>query len=87
MGLLSHHRAFALPSWRALGYVEGMDEQDLLSQSGATGSRKASLIAHVLVPVAVDIAYSYLIPAGLALQPGDFVTVPLGARHAQGVVW
>ena len=87
MGLLSYHRAFALPTWRALGYVESMDEQDLLSQSGATGSRKASVIAHVLVPVAVDIAYSYLIPAGFALQPGDFVTVPLGARHAQGVVW
>ncbi len=44
-------------------------------------------VADVLVPVAVDIAYSYKIPAGLALAPGDFVTVPLGTREVTGVVW
>ena len=44
-------------------------------------------VADVLVPVAVDIAYSYKIPAGLALAPGDFVTVPLGMREVTGVVW
>jgi primosomal protein N' (replication factor Y) len=44
-------------------------------------------VADVLVPVAVDIAYSYKIPAGLSLAPGDFVTVPLGVREVTGVVW
>ena len=44
-------------------------------------------VADVLVPVAVDIAYSYRIPAGLDLAPGDFVTVPLGVRETTGVVW
>ncbi len=44
-------------------------------------------VADVLVPVAVDTAYSYRIPAGLALEPGSFVGVPLGTRHATGVVW
>ena len=45
------------------------------------------LVADVLVPVAVDTSYSYKVPAGMALEPGDFVTVPLGTREATGVVW
>src|SRR4051794_13604995 len=49
--------------------------------------QKSASVADVLVPVAVDIAYSYKIPAGLALAPGDFVTVPLGVREVTGVVW
>ncbi len=47
----------------------------------------APRVADVLIPVAVDIAYSYRVPAGLTLSPGDFVAVPLGAREASGVVW
>jgi primosomal protein N' (replication factor Y) len=49
--------------------------------------QKEASIADVLVPVAVDIAYSYKIPPGLSLAPGDFVTVPLGTREVTGVVW
>ena len=41
----------------------------------------------VLVPVAVDTSYSYRIPPGLELRPGDFVEVPLGTRETTGVVW
>jgi len=41
----------------------------------------------VLVPVALDQAYSYRVPEGLELAPGDLVTVPLGARMATGVTW
>ena len=41
----------------------------------------------VLVPVALDHTYSYKVPPGLELQPGDIVAVPLGARQAIGVVW
>src|SRR5208283_1000752 len=44
-------------------------------------------VADVLIPVAVDTAYSYRVPAGLELEPGSFVGVPLGTRHATGVVW
>ncbi len=44
-------------------------------------------IADVLIPVAVDTAYSYRVPIGLVLAPGDVVRVPLGAREATGVVW
>ena len=44
-------------------------------------------VVDVLVPVALDQAYSYRVPAGMELAPGDVVTVPLGARETLGVVW
>src|SRR5947209_8168744 len=47
----------------------------------------AKHIVDVLVPVALDQAYSYRVPAGLELAPGDLVRVPLGPREATGAVW
>src|SRR4030088_1370748 len=47
----------------------------------------ASRVVDILVPVALDQAYSYRVPDGMALAPGDLVSVPLGARTANGVVW
>jgi primosomal protein N' (replication factor Y) (superfamily II helicase) len=47
----------------------------------------AASIVDVLVPVALDQSYSYRVPAGLELKPGDLVSVPLGTREATGVVW
>jgi len=45
-------------------------------------------VVDVLVPVALDQTYSYRVPAGLDLAPGDVVSVPLGARgETTGVVW
>ncbi len=44
-------------------------------------------VVDVLVPVALDQAYSYRVPAGLDIAPGDVVAVPLGPREALGVVW
>jgi primosomal protein N' (replication factor Y) (superfamily II helicase) len=44
-------------------------------------------VVDVLVPVALDRAYSYRVPDELALAPGDIVCVPLGAREATAVVW
>ncbi|HVZ53600.1 MAG TPA: primosomal protein N' [Pseudolabrys sp.] len=44
-------------------------------------------VVDVLVPVALDQAYSYRVPEGVELAPGDVVTVPLGTREALGVVW
>jgi primosomal protein N' (replication factor Y) len=41
----------------------------------------------VLVPVALDHAYSYRVPETMGLAAGDLVAVPLGAREAIGVVW
>jgi primosomal protein N' (replication factor Y) len=47
----------------------------------------AKRIVDVLVPVALDQAYSYRVPEDLELAPGDLVCVPLGARECTGVVW
>ena len=47
----------------------------------------AKRVVDVLVPVALDRAYSYRVPETLALAPGDIVSVPLGARDATAVVW
>ena len=45
-------------------------------------------VVDVLVPVALDQTYSYRVPDGLELAPGDVVCVPLGARgETTGVVW
>jgi primosomal protein N' (replication factor Y) (superfamily II helicase) len=47
----------------------------------------AERIVDVLVPVALDHAYSYRAPSELALAPGDLVRVQLGPRECTGVVW
>ena len=47
----------------------------------------AKRVVDVLVPVALDRAYSYRVPEQLSLAPGDIVCVPLGAREATAVVW
>src|SRR5918994_33953 len=47
----------------------------------------ATRIVDVLVPVALDKAYSYRVPEGVELAPGDLVSVPLGATGYTAVVW
>lgn len=41
----------------------------------------------VLLPLALDAPYDYLVPEGLSVAPGDFVRVPLGNAERLGVVW
>ena len=41
----------------------------------------------MLVPVALDQTYSYRVPRGMELKPGDVVGVPLGPREVLAVVW
>src|SRR5579872_1509037 len=47
----------------------------------------AQKVVDIVVPVALDRAYSYRVPDGMALAPGDIVGVPLGAREVMAVVW
>ena len=41
----------------------------------------------MLVPVALNQNYSYRVPRGMELKPGDVVCVPLGPREVVAVVW
>ena len=45
------------------------------------------LRVRVLLPLPLREAYDYRVPAGMTLNPGDYVEVPLGPRRVLGVVW
>src|SRR3954447_6063530 len=61
-----------------------MDTPAHLTTSSATS---AARVVDVLVPVALNQAYSYRVPRGMELRPGDVVCVPLGPREVIAVVW
>ncbi|QIG96440.1 MULTISPECIES: primosomal protein N' [unclassified Bradyrhizobium] len=44
-------------------------------------------VVDVLVPVALNQTYSYRVPRGMELAPGDVICVPLGPREVVAVVW
>jgi primosomal protein N' (replication factor Y) (superfamily II helicase) len=46
-----------------------------------------STAVDVVVPVALDKAYSYRCPSDMRLEAGDIVTVGLGTRETVGIVW
>ncbi|MBA4789246.1 MAG: primosomal protein N', partial [Rhizobiales bacterium] len=47
----------------------------------------SNLCVDVLLPLGLDTPYSYAVPDGLVLKPGDLVHVPLGNRGMVGCVW
>ncbi|MGL4635024.1 MAG: primosomal protein N' [Beijerinckiaceae bacterium] len=63
--------------------ADSPDINDLFVPADARGST----VVDILLPLALDKAYSYRAPAGMALAPGDLVKVPLGNRETLGVVW
>src|SRR5438477_5390919 len=52
-----------------------------------TSSASSTGVVDVLVPVALNQNYSYRVPRGMELEPGDVVCVPLGPREVVAVVW
>lgn len=48
---------------------------------------KAGEAVEILLPVALDRTYTYRVPFGMALEPGDVVEVPFAGRASVGVVW
>src|SRR5580765_4785224 len=60
-----------------------MDHTPRCHASSALSTR----VVDVLVPVALNQTYSYRVPRGMDVAPGDVVCVPLGPREAVAVVW
>src|SRR5262245_24572441 len=55
--------------------------------ASSTDSAPAGVLVSVLLPLPLAGAYDYRADAGLRLERGDFVIVPLGSREVIGVVW
>jgi primosomal protein N' (replication factor Y) len=53
----------------------------------STKGRPSGRLVDVLMPVAVDKAYTYRLPDGVEVARGQFVEAPLGARLSTGVAW
>src|SRR5438067_4126488 len=53
----------------------------------STSSASSTRVVDVLVPVALNHAYSYRVPRGMELKPADVVCLPLGPREVVAVVW
>jgi primosomal protein N' (replication factor Y) (superfamily II helicase) len=54
---------------------------------GDSDRTDSTALAEVLLPLAIDHPYSYLIPHGTSIAPGAFVEVRLGTKLTDGVVW
>ncbi|HUK09868.1 MAG TPA: primosomal protein N' [Stellaceae bacterium] len=64
-----------------------MSERHASSATSSERTTEAIGRASVLLPLPLEGAYDYRVPDGIALEPGDFVSVPLGSREIIGVVW
>ncbi len=60
---------------------------DSLLEPLERGERASALRAPVVLAVALDQSYDYLVPDGMELEPGTFVLVPFGPQSRIGVVW
>src|SRR6201991_3178959 len=60
---------------------------DHLTRNITSPAASAARVVDVLVPVALNQTYSYRVPRGMELAPGDVVCVPLGPRQVVAVVW
>ena len=50
-------------------------------------ARAGTQLAPVVLAVALDQTYDYIVPEGIELEPGCFVLVPFGPQSRIGVVW
>ena len=48
---------------------------------------QSAAVVPVMVPMPAERAYSYAVPAGMVVEPGSIVQVPLGPRIVAGIVW
>jgi len=56
-------------------------------QTEPSGAVDTGVTVPVVVPVMLDAAFDYSVPANLEIPPGSFVAVPFGRQQRIGVVW
>ncbi len=89
-GLAVKRQEKGLAEGRLYRNNQGMTQPALFEDENKSGDAPAgepAALMSVLVPYPVDKAYSYAVPEGMQLAPGDYVTVPLGNREVPGIVW
>ena len=67
--------------------TETGESREASQPADAAGADPLRHSVGVMLPLALLEPYDYLVPAGMVLQRGDFVTVPLGRRSVTGIVW
>ncbi|MDX2157844.1 MAG: primosomal protein N' [Hyphomicrobiaceae bacterium] len=70
------------PALAGKASLEDLLDQDVVEHGTASPTR-----VPVLLPVALDQTYDYLVPAHVDVEPGAFVLVPFGPQVRMGVVW
>ena len=63
--------------------MEGLLDLDGKGGGGAGARQRVP----VLMPVALDQTYDYVLPDGIEVEPGAFVLVPFGPQVRIGIVW
>jgi primosomal protein N' (replication factor Y) len=58
-----------------------------MSQTSALSVKNSLRRVQVALPLGLDRAYDYLVPDGMNISLGDYVTVPFGRRTETGIVW
>ena len=76
-------------SWCEFGYNVGemIETDSFLSALEPDAPARALAKVPVLLPVALDQTYDYLLGDAKGLEPGAFVLVPFGPQVRLGVVW
>ena len=73
--------------------VDPSESHDLAAMAAEDGTAELPLgmtpgkagVISVMLPFAVEAPYSYRVPPGMTLRPGDIVEVPLSTRNVVGV--
>ena len=60
---------------------------DSLDAKGSVSPPAHARTVPILLPVALDQTYDYLVPEGIELSAGAFVLVPFGPQRRIGIVW
>ncbi len=90
-GMPAHNRRMIQPLHENSRHQNAQDISaicnEMTASNNANRKEVTAVTAEVLLPLAIDRLYSYLVLPGMHISAGDFVEVPLGSKVTNGVVW